>query len=182
MKTRLLSSSSLQKPSSSINALLRRRKVALPQPLRLALFAIWLIAPALLPAQDFTLDSFFLAGGGGSSSGGDFELTATVGEPAAGAMQGADFDLSGGFWSIIPAVPSSGSPRLNLSVAGDLVSLAWPETAGAGFVLEESTSLAAPPGNAPWTRVDVAPQASDGQQIVQLPLANGSRFYRLHAP
>jgi len=37
-------------------------------------------------------------GGGGRSSGGVFILTATIGQPDAGAMQGGSYSLAGGFW------------------------------------------------------------------------------------
>jgi len=42
--------------------------------------------------------------GGGvmQSSGGDFELSGTIGQPDAGVMTGGAFDLSGGFWFELP--------------------------------------------------------------------------------
>ena len=38
--------------------------------------------------------------GGGvmRSTGGDFELSGTIGQPDAGVLTGGDFELSGGFW------------------------------------------------------------------------------------
>jgi len=36
------------------------------------------------------------------STGGDFELSGTIGQPDAGAMAGGDFELTGGFWFQIP--------------------------------------------------------------------------------
>ena len=42
------------------------------------------------------------AGGEMSSSGGDFELSGTIGQPDAGAMEGGDFVLTGGFWFETP--------------------------------------------------------------------------------
>jgi len=32
------------------------------------------------------------------STGGDFELSGTIGQPDAGVQAGGEFDLSGGFW------------------------------------------------------------------------------------
>jgi Dockerin type I domain len=47
-----------------------------------------------------TLDS----GGAIQSTGGDFELSGTIGQPDAGVLSGGDFQLSGGFWiAILPA-------------------------------------------------------------------------------
>ena len=48
---------------------------------------------------DFDLSWYSIDGGGGSSStGGDFELSGTIGQPDAGEMSGGDFTLAGGFW------------------------------------------------------------------------------------
>ncbi len=48
---------------------------------------------------DFDLSWYTVDGGGGSSStGGDFELSGTIGQPDAGAMTGGDFEMTGGFW------------------------------------------------------------------------------------
>lgn len=42
--------------------------------------------------------------GGGEmrSTGGDFELSATIGQPDAGVMEGGGFELKGGFWFELP--------------------------------------------------------------------------------
>jgi len=42
------------------------------------------------------------AGGLMFSSGGDYELSGTVGQPDAGAMTGGEFELTGGFWFELP--------------------------------------------------------------------------------
>jgi hypothetical protein len=54
---------------------------------------------ASLPA-DFTLDWFTLdAGGEMWTTGGDFELSGTIGQSDAGvSMTGGGFELAGGFW------------------------------------------------------------------------------------
>ncbi len=45
------------------------------------------------------------AGGGMRSTGGDFELSGTIGQPDAGTMSGGDFELTGGFWAATDAAP-----------------------------------------------------------------------------
>jgi hypothetical protein len=50
-------------------------------------------------AQDFEITRSTVDGGGVMrSTGGDFELSGTIGQPDAGAMSGGEFDLTGGFW------------------------------------------------------------------------------------
>jgi hypothetical protein len=52
-------------------------------------------------ADDFGIDWFTVDGGGKMlSTGGEFELSGSIGQPDAGAaaMTGGDFELAGGFW------------------------------------------------------------------------------------
>jgi hypothetical protein len=59
---------------------------------------------------DFTLDWWTIAGGGDTwTTGGNFELSGTIGQPAVGAaMTGGDFALTSGFWSGVVAGPTPG--------------------------------------------------------------------------
>ena len=58
------------------------------------------LAPAAY-AQDFDLSWHTIDGGGEMfTSGGDFELSGTIGQPDAGAMIGGEFELVSGFWAI----------------------------------------------------------------------------------
>mgnify|MGYP001585758686 CR=1 FL=1 len=48
---------------------------------------------------EFDLSWHTVDGGGVMrSTGGDFELSGTIGQPDAGAMSGGNFSLTGGFW------------------------------------------------------------------------------------
>jgi len=145
--------------------------------LRAVFCAACLFIPRLLGAQDFSLDWFAVAAGGGESSGGDFELSATIGEPATGDMAGVDFAISGGFWNF---VETPADLALKVSLASGNVVISWLQNGSAGFALEETAALAHP--TTTWAAVNVAPQASNGTNRVQLPLASGNRFYRLHKP
>ena len=50
-------------------------------------------------ADDSNLDWYTIDSGGAmSSTGGDFDLSGTIGQPDAGTMSGGDFALAGGFW------------------------------------------------------------------------------------
>ena len=66
-----------------------------------------LLITAIAHADDYEIDWYTIDGGGGTSTGGNFELSGTIGQPDAGAMAGADFELAGGFW---PAAGETGSP------------------------------------------------------------------------
>jgi hypothetical protein len=58
---------------------------------------------ALVGAQEYDLSWYSIDGGGVMrSTGGDFELSGTIGQPDAGAMAGGGFELNGGFWFQIP--------------------------------------------------------------------------------
>ena len=140
--------------------------------------AVCMAALIHAPAQDFILDWSVIAGGGGESSAGDFSLEATIGQPEAGVMSAGDFELSGGFWSIIAALDTPPAPTLSLTVSGSQVELSWPSSAGS-FVLEEASTLTAPPPASPWTTMTITPQQTNGMEVVRIPLASGNRFYRL---
>jgi hypothetical protein len=63
--------------------------------------AVALIATAAAVADDFSIDWWTVDGGGAAwTTGGDFELSATIGQADAGiTLTGGDFELVGGFWA-----------------------------------------------------------------------------------
>jgi hypothetical protein len=145
--------------------------------IRITICAILLLIPRAADAQ-FDIDWFAVAGGGGTSSGGDFELTATIGQHDAGDLSGDNFTIIGGFWGILAVFETPGAPSLSVRVANNNVVISWPENGSQGFALEEAVALA----NASWTTVNATPQASNGTNRVDLPLPVGNRFYRLSKP
>jgi len=65
-----------------------------------AAVAIMALGPGAI-GQDFNLDWHTIdAGGAMFTSGGNFQLSGTIGQPDAGSMVmvGGDFSLAGGFW------------------------------------------------------------------------------------
>jgi len=56
-------------------------------------------------APEFDLSWNTIDGGGVMrSTGGDFELSGTIGQPDAGRMAGGNFELTGGFWfEVLPS-------------------------------------------------------------------------------
>ena len=91
--------------------MIARRNARIP---RVILGGLVLTSAATL-AGDFALD-WWTADGGGEmwTSGGEFELSGTIGQPDANVtvMTGGDFELAGGFWPGVSTakVPSPSDP------------------------------------------------------------------------
>ncbi len=68
-----------------------------------------------VPAQSYEITRFTIDGGGVMrSTGGDFELSGTIGQPDAGSLTGGDFQLSGGFWFELPPSDCNEDGTVNL--------------------------------------------------------------------
>jgi hypothetical protein len=137
----------------------------------------WLLIPGFLGAQDFDID-WFAVSAGGNSSGGDFELSATIGPHDAGDMFGGDFAIIAGFWSVVAVLETPGMPSLSVTLSSAQIVVSWPENGSQGFALEETPALA----NSSWSAVNAMLATSNGTNSVRLPLPAGNRFYRLSKP
>jgi hypothetical protein len=73
------------------------RRFRLPQALPIGLILVLAASPVL---ADYTIDWWTIDGGGAMwTTGGDYELSGTIGQPDAGVvMTGGDYALAGGFW------------------------------------------------------------------------------------
>lgn len=74
-------------------------------------------------AEDFEISRWTIDGGGVMfSSGGEFELSGTIGQPDAGTMTGGDgeFELTGGFWFQEPPCDCNSTGNVNLFDYADL--------------------------------------------------------------
>ena len=129
-------------------------------------------------AQSYSIDWFTIDGGGGTSTGGVYTVSGTIGQPDAGHMSGGNFTIDGGFWGIIGAIQSPGSPLLRvLRTSTNTVVVAWPAPS-TGFSLQQNTNL----NTTIWASVTntVNMVGSENQVIVAPPV--GNRFYRLKNP
>jgi hypothetical protein len=93
-------------------------------------------------------------------------------------MSGGNLTLDGGFWGIVAAIQSPGSPLLRvLLTATNTVVVAWPASS-TGFSLQQNTDLR----TAVWTGITntVNVVGSENQVITAPPV--GNRFYRLKNP
>ncbi len=129
-------------------------------------------------AQSYSIDWFTIDGGGGTSTGGVYSVSGTIGQPDAGRMSGGSFTLDGGFWGIIAAVQTPGSPLLRVArTTTNTVLVAWPSSV-TGFSLQQNALL----GNTNWLGVTntVNVVGSENQVIISPPA--GNRFFRLKSP
>src|SRR5258705_7392688 len=92
-------------------------------------------------AQTYSIDWFTIDGGGGTSTGGVYTVSGTIGQPDAGHMSGGNFTLDGGFWGIIGAIQTPGSPLLRVvHTSTNTVVVAWPGPS-TGFSLQHNSDL-----------------------------------------
>jgi hypothetical protein len=153
---------------------------------RLALLGGIILLPLVIgrsaEGQDYTVNWHKIAGGGGSSSGTNggnpFSVTGTVGQPDAGvALSGGSFSLSGGFWSFISPVQTTGAPALVITHSGQGVIISWPDLGA--YTLQQNTTLANPAG---WTASNYAITTANGTNSISIPPARGNVFFRLASP
>lgn len=127
-----------------------------------------------LSAQTYSINWHTIDGGGGSSTGGVYSVSGTIGQPDAGTpMTNGQFSVTGGFWVLPTVIQVIGAPTLSIvPAAPGSATLSWtPNTAG--FVLQESWSLA--PAN--WTN-----SPSGAANPIVVPATSPARFYRLFKP
>src|SRR5256884_2636641 len=107
------------------------------KPLIIALSLLTMTSVTVL-AQNYSIDWFTIDGGGGTSTGGVYSVSGTIGQPDAGRMSGGNYTLDGGFWGIIAAVQTPGSPLLRVArTITNTVLVAWPSSV-TGFNLQQN--------------------------------------------
>ena len=129
--------------------------------------------------QSYSIDWFEISGGGGTSTGATYQVTGTIGQPeAGGAMSGGQYSLTGGFWSLIAVVQTSGAPKLTITNSGNSVTISWPVGSG-GFVLKQNGNVANPAG---WSPYGGTVNTANGTSSITLTSPTGTQFYRLFHP
>ncbi len=74
---------------------------------RYQLILVLAVALAVPLLASYDLSWYTVDGGGGTSTGGDFELSGTVGQhDASTTMTGGSFELTGGFWTVAGSTPN----------------------------------------------------------------------------
>ncbi len=148
-----------------------------------ALIGSWaLITGSAALAQSgggFDLTWSTIGGGGGTSLGGPYSLSGTIGQPDAGILRGGNYQLAGGFWSVIAPVQPPGTPLLRIDRSGSSIVVSWASTA-TGFLLDQATLLKSAATS--WTQVPAPYQTNADSISIQLSAPVGSKFYRLRGP
>jgi len=75
-------------------------------------------------------------------------------------------------------VAGSTEPRLSIRRSGSQAVLSWPVSA-AGYVLEQTDTLAVPASSTAWSPVGIVPTVSDNRNKVTVSAATGTKAYRL---
>jgi len=151
--------------------------------LTIAIVVAVLSFTSVVHAQIYSINWHTIAGGGGSSSGSSgtntFTVTGTIGQPATASMSGGSYSLTGGFWSILAAVQTPGSPLLSIVRSGTQAVVSWNGPA-TGFVLQQSSSLL----STSWTNSTATLTTNSGTGIISVtvPAASGYQYFRLLNP
>jgi hypothetical protein len=144
---------------------------------KLILSLCWLVS-SLGFAQQYSIDWYKVAGGGGTSTGGTYQVNGTIGQPDAGVpMAGGNYSLTGGFWSLVSVVQTSGLPNLTITHAGNSVIVSWPNTGS--YTLQQNGNLAVPAG---WTTSGYSITTGNGTNSITISLPTGKLFFRLSNP
>src|ERR1035441_1442926 len=78
------------------------------------LIAFGVLLPTIVFAQQYNVDWYTIDGGGGTSSNGQYVVSGTIGQPDAGTMNGGNYSVTGGFWSLLAVVQTPGAPLLSI--------------------------------------------------------------------
>ena len=129
-------------------------------------------------AQSYSVDWSKISGGGGTSTGGVFSISGTIGQhDASGAMNGGNFSLTGGYWSLIQVVQTLGLPNLTLTHTGNSVTISWPTTSST--TLQQNANLANTSG---WVTSGLTVTTANGTSSVTITTTMGNLFFRLSSP
>ena len=81
----------------------------------LASFVTMTAIGAVAGESDYEITRFTVSGGGTTSStGGDYEMSSTIGQSQGEVLQGGEYSIDGGFWYTIPAGDCEGDGYVDL--------------------------------------------------------------------
>ncbi|MGA2242362.1 MAG: hypothetical protein ABSH11_10045 [Verrucomicrobiota bacterium] len=123
---------------------------------------------------NYTIDWYKIAGGGGTSTGGTYQVSGTIGQhDAGGPMTGGNYSLTGGFWSLIAVVQTSGAPTLYIRHSGNTVTVYWQDVSG--WSLQQNNNLATAAG---WSASSGVTTSNDTNYLT-ITSPSGNLFFRL---
>ena len=131
-------------------------------------------AATAVDAQQYSLDWYKISGGGGTSTNGQFAVSGIIGQPdASAAMNGGNYSLTGGFWSLISVVQTAGAPALFISHSGNTVTVYWQDTGS--WTLHQNNNLA----NASGWSASGGITTNNGTNSLKLMNPTGQFYFRL---
>ena len=91
-------------------------------------------------------------------------------------MTGGNYSLTGGFWSLISVVQTTGLPNLIITHPGNSVMVSWPATGS--YTLQQNANLA----TATWATTGYSITTTNGTNSITLTSPTGNLFFRLKNP
>ena len=124
--------------------------------------------------QTYSIDWYKIAGGGGTSTNGQYAVSGTIGQHDAGTpIAGGNYSLTGGFWSLISVMQTSGAPTLYISHSGSTVTVYWQNVSG--WSLQQNGNLSSSSG---WTGSSGVTNAN-GTNYLNIASPTENLFFRL---
>ena len=144
----------------------------------------WIMALALLAfvwsaqAQTYTINWYKVGGGGAmNTTNGIYTLSGTIAQhDAVAPITGGQYQLTGGFWSLISVLQTPGAPTLHIRISGTTVVVYWLDVLG--WSLQQNTSLTNTPG---WTASSGVTTTGDTNYLNILS-PSGHLYFRLASP
>jgi len=169
--SRLEGGRSSQQPVAVWQKTMRRGHRVLLVVLYPLFFAVCLSAQS----QSYSVDWYKISGGGGTSTNSKYSVTGTIGQTDAGAaMTGGGYSVTGGFWSLIAAVPNPGAPTLNVTQSGNSVIVSWLYPSS-GFTLQQNDNLS----TTNWTASGFMVVTDGLTNSISITPPTGNLFFRL---
>jgi hypothetical protein len=130
-------------------------------------------------AQSYSIDWYKISGGGGASSGGQYSVSATIGQhDAGGPMSVGNFSLTGGFWSLISVVQMPGSPTLTIQVINPAtIKVLWPYPS-VSWTLQQNPNI----GTTNWSASGFSVSSDGANNSVTISPLTGNMFFWLNHP
>jgi len=149
----------------------KKIKISLIFSIGASLAQLWMCCRCL---GQYSIPWYKIAGGGGTSSGGNYQVSGTIGQAEAGSSAtGSAYSLTPGFWSFLSVVQTPGAPTLYIGQSGNGVSVFWQNVPG--WSLQQNSGLVNTNG---WS-VSSGVTTVSGTNYLNLTSPAGKMFFRL---
>ena len=145
-------------------------------PLLIVIAGLWATG---IPAQPYSIDWHSINGGSGAGTGGVYSVTGSIGQHDAGStMSGGSYTVTGGFWSLLATVQTTGAPALKIfHTATNTVVVYW-TSPSTDFSLQQNSD----PQSPGWITPPESIADNGTNKFIVVTPPSGRRFYRLTSP